>query len=39
MGKLYGRAVVTAFARIDGWPVAVMASDPMFYGGGWTADT
>ncbi len=27
-----------AFARIDGWPVAVMASDPMFYGGGWTAD-
>jgi acetyl-CoA carboxylase carboxyltransferase component len=39
MGKLYGRAIVTAFARIDGWPVAVMASDPMFYGGGWTADT
>ena len=38
MGKLYGRSVVTAFARIDGWPVAVMASDPMFYGGGWTAD-
>ena len=38
MGRLYGRSVVTAFARIDGWPVAVMASDPMFYGGGWTAD-
>jgi len=38
MGKLYGRSVVTAFARVDGWPVAVMASDPMFYGGGWTAD-
>jgi acetyl-CoA carboxylase carboxyltransferase component len=38
MGKLYGRSVVTAFARIDGWPVAVLASDPMFYGGGWTAD-
>src|SRR6266481_2685448 len=38
MGRLYGRPVVTAFARIDGWPVAVMASDPMFYGGGWTAD-
>jgi acetyl-CoA carboxylase carboxyltransferase component len=29
---------VTGFARVDGWPVAVMASDPMFYGGGWTAD-
>ena len=26
------------FARLDGWPVAVMASDPYFYGGGWTAD-
>ena len=38
MGRLYGRSVVTGFARIDGWPVAVMASDPMFYGGGWTAD-
>ena len=39
MGRLYGRAVATGFARIDGWPVAVMASDPMHYGGGWTADT
>src|SRR5260370_23840513 len=39
MGKLYGRAVVTGFARVDGWPVAVMASDPTFYGGGWTSDT
>lgn len=39
MGKLYGRSVVTGLARVDGWPVAVMASDPMFYGGGWTADT
>lgn len=38
MGKLYGRSVATGLARIDGWPVAVMASDPMFYGGGWTAD-
>src|SRR5260370_31586160 len=39
MGKLYGRAVVTGFARVDGWPVAVMASDPTFYGGGWISDT
>ena len=35
---MYGKSVVTGFARFDGWPVAVMASDP-FYGGGWTADT
>ena len=30
--------MITALARLDGWPVAVMASDPYFYGGGWTAD-
>jgi acetyl-CoA carboxylase carboxyltransferase component len=36
---LYGRSVITGFARLDGWPVALMASDPMFYGGAWTADT
>ena len=36
--QVYGRSVVTGLARLDGWPVAVMASDPMFYGGGWTAD-
>jgi acetyl-CoA carboxylase carboxyltransferase component len=39
MSALYGRAVITGFARLDGWPVALMASDPMFYGGAWTADT
>src|SRR5260370_12734235 len=39
MGKLYGRAVVTRFARVDGWPVAGMAGGPTFYGGGWISDT
>lgn len=39
MGRMYGRSVITGFARVDGWPVAVMASDPFFYGGGWFADT
>jgi acetyl-CoA carboxylase carboxyltransferase component len=39
VGRLYGRAIITGLARIDGWPVALMASDPMFYGGAWTADT
>jgi len=33
------RATITAFARLDGWPVAVLANDPMFLGGSWTADT
>jgi propionyl-CoA carboxylase beta chain len=37
MGKRWGRAVITAFARFDGWPVAVLAGDPTFLGGSWTA--
>src|SRR5688500_12886362 len=36
---LYGRSVITGYARLDGWPVAVMASDPYFYAGSWPADT
>jgi len=39
MGRYFGRSIITGLARIDGWPVAVMASDPMFFGGGWTAET
>jgi regulatory protein len=38
IGKMWGRSVVTGLARLDGWPVAVLASDPFFYGGGWTTD-
>ena len=25
-------------ARLDGWPVALLAGDPLFHGGAWTAD-
>lgn len=39
MGKMYGKSVITGFARLDGWPVALMASDPYSYGGCWTAAT
>lgn len=39
MGNRWGRAIITAFARLDGWPVAILASDPTFLGGSWTADT
>ncbi|MCH8842561.1 MAG: methylmalonyl-CoA carboxyltransferase [SAR324 cluster bacterium] len=38
MGKMWGRSVITGLARLDGWPVALMASDPYIYGGAWTAD-
>jgi propionyl-CoA carboxylase beta chain len=37
IGRAWGRSVVTALARLDGWPVAVIASDPGQMGGTWTA--
>lgn len=39
MGRLFGRSLITGLARLDGRAVAVMASDPFFYGGSWTSDT
>lgn len=38
IGRMWGRSAVTGLARIDGWPVGVLASDPYHYGAGWTAD-
>jgi acetyl-CoA carboxylase carboxyltransferase component len=37
MGRLFGRGIVTGFARIDGLSVALVASDPFHHGGAWTA--
>jgi acetyl-CoA carboxylase carboxyltransferase component len=39
MGRNFGRSMITGFARIDGWPVAFMASDPYHFAGAWTADS
>ncbi|MBI1943407.1 MAG: methylmalonyl-CoA carboxyltransferase [Betaproteobacteria bacterium] len=36
-GRLWGRTIITGFARLAGWPVALMAGDSMQYGGAWTA--
>jgi propionyl-CoA carboxylase beta chain len=38
IGRQWGRPIITGLARLDGWPVAVLAGDPMFLGGAWTAD-
>jgi acetyl-CoA carboxylase carboxyltransferase component len=38
IGRRWGGSVITAFARLDGWPVAVIASDVMVCAGAWTAD-
>ncbi len=37
MGRNWGRPIITGLARLGGWPVALMAGDPMHYGGAWTA--
>jgi acetyl-CoA carboxylase carboxyltransferase component len=39
IGRMFGRPIITGLARVDGLPVAVMASDPFFYAGAWTADS
>jgi propionyl-CoA carboxylase beta chain len=38
IGESWGRPVVTGLARLDGYPVAVLAGDPFFLDGAWTAD-
>lgn len=38
IGRLWGRQVITGLGRLDGYPVAVLAGNPFFLGGAWTAD-
>ena len=38
MGRMFGRPVITGFARLDGVPVGILASDPFHVSGAWTAD-
>lgn len=38
IGRAWGRSAIAGLARLDGWPVAVLASDPYHYGGAWTAE-
>ncbi|MEZ4457031.1 MAG: carboxyl transferase domain-containing protein [Gemmatimonadales bacterium] len=37
IGRHNGPSVITGLARFDGWPVAIVASDPFVLGGLWTA--
>lgn len=39
IGRNWGKAIAVGLARIDGWPVAVIASDPYHYGGAWDRQT
>ncbi len=38
IGRNFGRSVITGLARLEGRPIAMLASDPYHYGGSWTAD-
>ena len=39
MGRNFGRSIIAGFARLQGHPVMVFASDPHHYGGSWNAET
>ncbi|WP_035882165.1 acyl-CoA carboxylase subunit beta [Cupriavidus metallidurans] len=39
IGRHWGKAIAAGMARIDGWPVVVVASDPYHYGGAWDRQT
>ncbi|MBS4049472.1 MAG: methylmalonyl-CoA carboxyltransferase [Alphaproteobacteria bacterium] len=39
IAKSYGPSIVTGFARLNGWPVAIMAGDPYHSAGVWTANS
>ncbi|MGS1006174.1 acyl-CoA carboxylase subunit beta [Achromobacter anxifer] len=39
IGKHWGKAIVGGLARMDGWPVLFVASNPYHYGGGWDRHT
>src|SRR3990167_4228124 len=38
IGHDWGRGIVTGLARIDGYAVGILAGDPFFLDGAWTAD-
>jgi len=39
IGKNWGKGIVCGLARLDGWPVVVIASNPFHYGGVWDKAT
>ena len=38
IGENYGLSVITGLARLDGYPIVLVANNPQVYGGGWTSD-
>ena len=38
IGENYGLSVITGLARLEGFPIVLIANNPQVYGGGWTSD-
>jgi len=38
LAPFFGRSLITGLARLNGYPVGVLANDPFWYGGSMTAD-
>ena len=38
MTKFFGKGIITGFARINGFPVAIFANDSNFYAGSMSAE-
>ena len=39
IGRKYGLSVISGFARLDGYPIIIIANNPQVYGGGWTSNS
>lgn len=39
LASQFGRSIITGLARLDGWPIAIMAGDCLHHGGACTAAT
>lgn len=37
IGSKYGLSVISGFARLNGYPIIILANNPQVYGGGWTS--
>ena len=39
IGRRWGNAIVAGLARVNGWPMVIVASNPYHYGGAWDRHT
>ena len=39
ISQTFGLSVISGFARLDGYPIILIANNPQIYGGGWTSNS